>query len=477
MIVEFIEKLVKSRKNIINIFSVLITIFICLNNATAYAVESYSIDVTKGYQVETEQTKTNTGDPSYNAQTTSMNIVYGFLNGAVQNIVPQALSNYQAVLNNPDIPDYAKRGAIGTINESVYTMYDNYSGINIPNYLASEWIPGYETSNSVYAATDGYSYLQEANIDQLWDRLRLVSYVFFVVILIVAGFMIMFRQKIGGQLAVSVFNVLPNVIISLILVTFSFAIVGLLLNVGVMGVNVVGSILGVTTDQAVAVTHPFSLFEALLKGKFNDNFLSPELLGISGAAGIIGTVVGVIMVATATTGGTALLAGTLLVLLLALTIAGVVIYASVRVYITILSAYLMIILNTILAPIYLTVAAFPGQNGMITDWINKILKAVLTFPLVYFFLNLGGFILTNKFSVAFPTGLTTGDFSNASTGDSPIGIIIKFFMVVVLIFFAADAPKMLDDFLPVNGGKNTLEAVGSMRKGLSRIPIVGSFFA
>ena len=114
---------------------------------------------------------------------------------------------------------------------------------------------------------------------------------------------------------------------------------------------------------------------------------------------------------------------------------------------------------------------------MATDWLNKILKGVLTFPIVFFFLNLGGFIMSNQMNIGFPSGLMSGDFANVNTGDSLIGVAIKFFMAIALFFFAADAPKILDDFLPVNGGKGAMEAIGSMRKGLSRIPMVGSLFA
>ncbi len=482
MLVEVIKKTkeILSNKKLLNYASFFISIFFVFNVLNTYAADYPTLDVVKGYQSETELTKSATGDPSYNSQTTIMNVVMGSMNGILQNMVPQVLSSYQAIKDNPNIPTYAKEGAIGSINNSIVAMYNGYDGVNVPKWLASEWVPGYDAgSTGVYAASDGYSYLQEANVDALWDRLRLVSYVFFVVILIVAGFMIMFRQKIGGQLAVSVFNVLPNIITSLLLVTFSFAIVGLMLNFGVMLINVMGSVIGVTADKAITIDSPFSLVGALLTGKVTGGLLDGKVFGFSTAAGAIGAVVALLMGAftTVTTGGTIVIALTVVALFIAITIAGVVIYASVRVYMTILTAYLGIILNTILAPLYLTISAFPGQGYMASDWFKKILKGVLTFPIVYFFLNLGTFIMSNQLTLGFPSGLMTGDFNNVNTSESLIGVAIKFFMVIALFFFAADAPKILDDFLAVNGGKGAMEAVGSMRKGLSRIPMVGSFFA
>lgn len=482
MLVEIIEKIkeIAGKKNLINYISMIVSVFLLFQVLNTYAAVDYStlpkLDVVKGYQSETALTKSATGDPSYNAQTTTMNIVMGALNGTLQNLAPQTLSNYQAIKDNPDIPEFAKVGAIGVADNAVYTMMDGFQGVNIPRYLAQEWVPGYSNDTGIFAATDGYTYLQETNIDALWDRIRLICYVFFVVILIVAGFMIMFRQKIGGQLAVSIFNVIPNVIVSLILVTFSFAIVGLMINLGIMAVNVIGSVIGVSSDQAIVVDSPFSLVGALFSGEQLTGGIKEVFAG-AGVAGILAAIAAFV-VGTAATGGTALVAATVVLLFIAIAIAAIVIYASVRVYLTILMAYLSIIFNTLLGPIMLTFAAFPGQQGMISTWINNLAKAVLTFPVVFFFLNLGAFLLNGDINISFPSGFMTGDISNVAAGsDSMIGVLLKVFAVIALFFFAADAPKMLDDFLPSNSGKGAMEAIGGFRKGLSRIPIVGSFFA
>lgn len=468
------------KKKVLNVLASFVTIFVLFSSLNAFAqtAETGKLDVVKGYQIETELTKSATGDPSYNAQTTTNNIVLGALNGAVQNIVPQALSNYQAIKDNPNIPTYAKNGLVGMADNSVIAMYNNYSGVNIPGYLASEWVPGYTSDTSIYAANDGYSYLQESNVDGLWDRIRMISYIFFVVILIAAGFMIMFRQKIGGQLAVSIFNTLPNVVIALILVTFSFAIVGLLLNFGVMLINIVSSILGVTADTAMKVNHPFSLWGILVNGDYWKANLSANVVTLT-----VPAVIGAVVAIFTATGGTAaavvvpaVMGAVIGALVIAIIVSAIVIYASIRVYITLLTAYLGIILNTILAPIFLTVSAFPGQSNMAMDWFNRILKGVLTFPIVYFFINLGVFILKGDLNLGFPSGIMSGDFANVDSNGSPIGTILKAVLVIVLFFYAADAPKMLDDFIVVNGGKGAGAALEGVKKGMSRIPLIGSFF-
>ena len=61
---------------------------------------------------------------------------------------------------------------------------------------------------------------------KIWKIFRDVTYLLLVVVLIAIGFMVMFRTKINPQTVISVENSLPKIIISLILITFSFAIAG-----------------------------------------------------------------------------------------------------------------------------------------------------------------------------------------------------------------------------------------------------------
>ena len=51
-----------------------------------------------------------------------------------------------------------------------------------------------------------------------------------VIILIAAGFMIMFRVKINPQTVVSLQTMIPKLVITLLLVTFSYAIAGLVID-------------------------------------------------------------------------------------------------------------------------------------------------------------------------------------------------------------------------------------------------------
>ena len=100
----------------------------------------------------------------------------------------------------------------------------------------------------------GFDYLRNLKVDLLWGETRNIAYLFFVIVMIVAGFMIMFRKNLPGQVVVSIGNSIPRIVISLILVTFSFAIVGLMLDIGRIGMSVVNNTLAAAERKVTGAT-------------------------------------------------------------------------------------------------------------------------------------------------------------------------------------------------------------------------------
>jgi hypothetical protein len=73
----------------------------------------------------------------------------------------------------------------------------------------------------------------------IWQWSRNIVYGLFVLILILLSFLIILRRPMGGQELITLENSLPSVIISLVLVTFSYAICGLFIDGVYLGCNVV----------------------------------------------------------------------------------------------------------------------------------------------------------------------------------------------------------------------------------------------
>src|SRR6185369_5532352 len=119
-------------------------------------------------------------------------------------------------------------GAIGT------TLNMTSLALTNPPVSSREYIAdlmqtvGHPFAQTAYAQGLGFSSLSP--ILGLWKIFRNIAYFFFIVIFVFIGFMIMIRSKIGSQAAVTVQQALPKLVVSLILVTFSYAIAGLLLD-------------------------------------------------------------------------------------------------------------------------------------------------------------------------------------------------------------------------------------------------------
>lgn len=77
----------------------------------------------------------------------------------------------------------------------------------------------------------------------LWKIFRDLSYMLLVLVLIAIGFMIMFRMKLNPQTVISVESALPKIVLSLLLITFSFPIAGFLIDLMYVIIAIIISIL------------------------------------------------------------------------------------------------------------------------------------------------------------------------------------------------------------------------------------------
>lgn len=65
-----------------------------------------------------------------------------------------------------------------------------------------------------------------------WTGFRNIAYALLTLVLVIFGFMIMLRQNLEPRVTMTITNALPRVAVSLVLITFSFAISGLIIDVG-----------------------------------------------------------------------------------------------------------------------------------------------------------------------------------------------------------------------------------------------------
>jgi hypothetical protein len=113
---------------------------------------------------------------------------------------------------------------------SVYLQTVNnspISGLGYVNTLVNKLSP----ISTVKAAENGYGFTVAQSVIDLWRLTRNLSYSLIVLATIVIAFMIMFRVKINPQTVISIQSAIPKLIVTLVLITFSYAIAGLLIDI------------------------------------------------------------------------------------------------------------------------------------------------------------------------------------------------------------------------------------------------------
>ena len=102
---------------------------------------------------------------------------------------------------------------------------------------------------SAYAQGVGFSGLTQ--LLPMWKAFRNIAYLLLAIFMIVIGFLVMFRKKIDPKTVVTVQNALPNIVVTLLLITFSYAIVGVLIDFMYLFIMIAVSILQPISNGAI----------------------------------------------------------------------------------------------------------------------------------------------------------------------------------------------------------------------------------
>jgi hypothetical protein len=364
-------------------------------------------------------------------------------------ICPQCTVGGKEMAEDESLPEAMRLGLTGVVEREVTAMFNAQPNIDVVAHLSEEWVPGYKEKQSVYAA--GYDDLMATNIDSLWSVTRNIAYVGFVVVMIVVGFMIMFRNKVGGQTVVTIGNAIPKVVVGLVLVTFSFAIAGLILDISGIFMRVLAGILGST----VPVHNIFKLLGGTLGW------------GGGGVTAGIG-IAGLVLVLTGWFAG-----GGVILILIALGVVILILFGAIKLWFSLVKAYFSLLVNVIVAPLAIMVGSIPGNEAMTVNVFKSMLRNALVFPLAFAIVNLPYFLVErgNRVRLEFPETV----FGETNMGDT-IGPVMLALAKVIAIFVAAQAPEFAKALIPPTASKGGADAAGAIKQGLSKVPLVGGMF-
>lgn len=306
-------------------------------------------------------------------------------------------SNTQTLATNPDgttrvVRVYTPGAVEGMSNLTAQLMYPRISSTEyVADVMQNIRRPFGE--QPAYAQGIGYSSLQP--VLELWKLFRNVAYLFFVVLFLIIGFLIMVRSKIGAKAAVTVQEALPKIVVSLVLVTFSYAIAGLMIDIMYL---IIYMVIGVLQGVGGVEGNAFS-FANLSRIAFTDNIFGNgfRLIGDGVIGNVAKTFTQVGLNALEPTLGSGIgtdLLGKAASLIITLVLVIALLVNLFRIFFSLLRAYVGVLLSVIFAPIQLMLGALPGQNAF-EAWLRGLIGNLAVFPtliililLAYYFSSL-----------------------------------------------------------------------------------------
>lgn len=119
-------------------------------------------------------------------------------------------------------------GLIGLAGQGIAMLYTPpISSTDYVRYLAGNF--GIAKSANAQSFGSGFNSIRP--LLSIWTTFRNIVYILFLIVFVLIGVAIMLRIKIDPRTVMSVENQIPKIIVALLLVTFSFAIAGLLIDV------------------------------------------------------------------------------------------------------------------------------------------------------------------------------------------------------------------------------------------------------
>lgn len=272
-------------------------------------------------------------------------------------------------------------GMIGVTNNFIASLYNPpASGIQYIAHTINNFM-----GKPTYAA-NGFGFGQLNAVLSIWKTIRNAVYTLVSLVFIIFGIMIMLRIKISPQATISIQVIIPKIIITLIFVTFSYAIAGLIIDLSYV---VEGVILSTVMSNPEKVGQLMQLnyqgIHDLIFIKILPYDVSVKLGELIGGA-IGGTMGGLTGWAGRQIGN---FAGFLIFLLMSL----FAFIHFIKLFFGLAMCYVKIIIKIIIAPLEIGLGVFPGSKTGFSSWIFDLIANISVFPSVTIFLVVASWLV------------------------------------------------------------------------------------
>ncbi|MEX0622073.1 MAG: hypothetical protein WD187_03775 [Candidatus Woykebacteria bacterium] len=343
---------------------------------------------------------------------------------------PVAIQEFLDRVLEEDNP--ASFGLLGFAGSSLPTLLAMPLPINSTQYVAS--INPFTTANA--AIGDGFNDLSDSNIIlNIWTKVRDVSYILAVAVLVIIGFMIMLRVPIGPRNVVSLQNTLPRIAIALLLVTFSFTISGVMID-----------------------------FVRLLHGVL-DSLVDVPITSTAGLLGFFVVMITSLTGALFVTGGLAF-GAILFILLLTLLLAIAILIVFIMIAFKLITRYVIFLLLTIFAPLFFIFGAIPKAEGAVIYWFRRAAAALVAIPVTSLVIQLSFAIGFSPISELDFLAIPDLELTGGAAGVFLSWIFLAPVIGLGMFFYATKVPDMVDQIFDIKPGPR-----GGIGPGIMLAPI------
>lgn len=392
---------------------------------------------------------------------------------------PMSLAPYLAGRLNED---GEKAGLLPTGGHIIAMMYEDSAMPSSKEYIADILDSvGVPSVSSAYAQGTGYTAMTP--FLPIWKVFRNLAYSLYIIIFIVIGIMIMLRTKVNAQTVISIQSALPNLLITLILITFSYAIVGFMIDLMyflIYFVVYLASSADLITTPTLAINRllNYSAWGVLFEGR--NSIVSAAALAIGDVLSGLGT-------------GGLELAGTIISWLTPayLVVAVYLAITMLKLMFALVKSYIMLLVQLITAPVQILFNALPGSKAF-GEWLKKTASYLIPFPVAALMFIFAAVLVgdpteatifkgdganpfgVNPAAIAAPTDqiwlppfTLTG---SVDFGSRDILVLIGFFVFTM----TPAAVKMAQEWMQVKESPYASEAVGGFA-GVFAAPLKGAY--
>jgi hypothetical protein len=231
------------------------------------------------------------------------------------------------------------------------------------------------------AQTAGFGYGKLLPISGYWQLTRNISYTLFVLIIIAIAFMIMFKVKISPQASVSIMSSVPKIASTLLLITFSLAIAGLLMDLMYVFIGLLASMLPTITG-ATSFTESYNFLIGGYGSAEKDGLLGIFITFLVYIITYFVTSILITLSAIVTGNLTSIIFGVLMIFFTVIMVF-ILIYNWLKIIYVLVKTVAMIYVSVIMAPLQLMMDVLPPPLGgkSFSGWLKGLIGKLLVFPL------------------------------------------------------------------------------------------------